>query len=140
MTATGRQLTLTIPVKDGELNPSFSQRQSMSGYLHGLYGRAVVVKLSRPVTRRSIQANKFYWGVVLETIATDTGHTAEEIHSVLKEMFLPRKFITVGKREVEVRKSTTELSTDEFNLYLIQVSAWAGTELGIRLPDSTARG
>lgn len=135
MTGTAKQLTLTIPVKDGELNPSFAQRQSMSGYLHSRNGQAVVVKFSKPVTRRSNSQNAFYWGVVLETIATDTGHTAEEIHSVFKEMFLPRKFITVGRREVETRKSTTELSQDEFHLYLEQIRAFAATELSIRIPN-----
>jgi hypothetical protein len=134
MTSTARQLTLTIPVKDGELNPSYGQRQSMSGYLHGLNGKAVVVKLSRPVTRRSNQQNRYLWGCVYEVLSTETGHTAEEIHAILKHQFLPRKFITVGKHEHELTKSTTELTTDEFNLYLERCRAWASAELGIRIP------
>lgn len=134
MSTATKQLTLTIPVKDGELNPSFNQSQSMTGYLHSRNGQAVVVKFSRPVTRRSLNQNRLYWGVYLEVLAEHTGHSAEELHEIMKEMFLPRKLVAIGSREVEVRKSTTELSTDEFNLYLLRIEAWSSQEMGVTIP------
>lgn len=129
-----KQLTLTIPVRDAKLEPSPAQKLTIAGYLRNRDGKTVNVTLSRPTTVRSTSQNRLYWGVVVATIATETGHTPEEIHSVLKQMFLPRRFVVVGKSEHELHKTTTELTTEEFTLYLEQIRAWAGTELGIRLP------
>lgn len=127
-------LTLTIPVADGRLDPSPEQKRLIGTFLHTRNGKAVEVKLARPTSTRSLRQNKWYWGVVLTTIAESTGNTTEDLHVVLKEMFLPRKFITLGTKEVEVRKTTTDLSTDEFSKYLEALSAWAATELGITMP------
>ena len=91
--------------------------------------------LSRPTTSRSLRQNRFYWGAVIGAIAESTGNSPEDLHLVLKEMFLPRKFITLGSKEVEVKKSTADLTTEEFTLYLEAVRAWAATELGITMPD-----
>ena len=129
-----KQLSLTIPTEDGQLRPSEAQKQAMTGYLLTRSGKAVVLRLSAPINRRSNTQNSFYWGVVLETIAADTGHTSEEIHEVFKAQFLPRKFVTVGFTEVQLPKSTTELSTIEFEQYLEQIRAWCSTELGISIP------
>lgn len=129
-----KQLTMTIPVRDARLDPSPAQKLTISGYLRTRDGKAAVVTFSRPTTVRSNNQNRLYWGVVVQTIATETGHTSEEIHSVLKQMFLPRRFVTVGKHEHELHKTTTELTTEEFSLYLEQIRAWASTELNINLP------
>jgi hypothetical protein len=51
-------------------------------------------------------------------------------------MFLPRKFITLGAKEVEVRKTSADLSTEEFADYLRRIEAWAATELGIAIPTN----
>ena len=75
--------------------------------------------------------------MVLTAIAESTGNSTEDIHVVLRDRLLPRKFITLGSKEVEVRKTTTDLTTEEFTLYLEAVRAWAATELGITMPDPT---
>lgn len=129
-----RQLTLTIPVRDARLEPSPAQKLTIAGYLRTREGKAVNVTLSKPTQTRSGNQNRFYWGVVVDTIARETGHTVEEVHAVLKQLFLPRRFVTVGKREHELPKTTTELSTDEFTLFLEAVRAWASTDLGLTLP------
>lgn len=127
-------LTLTIPVRDGCLMPSGFQKNAIAGYLAPLEGKDVTVRFARPVKVRSNNQNRLYWGVYLAALAEHTGHTPEELHDVLKAMFLPREFVTIGKLEIEVVKSTTKLTTDEFNKYLTQIEAWCNQELGIRLP------
>jgi hypothetical protein len=42
--------------------------------------------------------------------------------------------VTLGGKEVEVRKSTADLSADEFSKYLKQIAAWSAAELGIVIP------
>ena len=137
MTATLNSLTLTIPVEGGRLKPSPGQQATIGTFLRTREGKAVEVKFARPTTSRSQRQNRFYWGVVLTAIAESTGNSTEDIHVVLRDRLLPRKFITLGSKEVEVRKTTTDLTTEEFTLYLEAVRAWAATELGITMPDPT---
>lgn len=127
-------LTLTVPVRGGRLAPTPVQLLTISGYLAGRDGKDVMVRFARPVKVRSNNQNRLYWGVYLAALAEHTGHTPEELHDVLKAMFLPREFVTIGKLEIEVVKSTTKLTTDEFAKYLTQIEAWCNQELGIRLP------
>jgi hypothetical protein len=135
VTATLNSLTLTIPVEGGRLKPSPGQQATIGTFLRTREGKAVEVKFARPTTSRSQRQNRFYWGVVLTAIAESTGNSTEDIHVVLRDRLLPRKFITLGSKEVEVRKTTTDLTTEEFTLYLEAVRAWAATELGITMPD-----
>jgi len=135
MPATLNSLTLTIPVEGGRLKPSPQQQATIGTFLRTREGKAVEVKFARPTTSRSLRQNRYYWGAVIGAIAESTGNSPEDLHLVLKEMFLPRKFITLGAKEVEVRKTTHDLTTEEFTLYLEAVRAWAASELGITMPD-----
>lgn len=132
MSANG--LKLLVPVAEGRLAPTAGQQAAIDQFLRTRDGRAVELKLSRPVNSRSQQQNRFLWGVVYTTIAESTGYTTEEVHELLKDKFLPRKFVTIGDTTKEVRKSTAQLSIDEFSKYLEQLAAFAA-ELGITLPD-----
>lgn len=110
-------------------------RAMMDRFLGAYKGPTVMLKLSKPQSVRSLNANAFYWGVVISEIAQHTGHSAEEIHLAVKDLFLPRKFLKLGTREVEVRKTTTDLSPTEFSAYVEQVRAWAAQELGLTIPE-----
>jgi len=125
---------MLIPVTNGWIAPSPAQHALIRNYLQTREGKAVAVKFTRPVSTRSKSQNAYLWGVVYTTVAESTGHTTEEVHDACKELFLPRRFVQLGTNEVEVAKSTTQLSTDEFEKYLTQLRAWAETELNIRIP------
>lgn len=134
MSAT-RGVNLTVPVADGKLAPSAGQQAMIDQFLRTREGKAVEVKLSRPVNSRSLRQNRFLWGVVYTTIAEATGNTTEDLHEHFKNQFLPRRFVTLAGKEMEVAKTTTALSVDEFSKYLEQLAAFAASELGITLPD-----
>ncbi len=129
------KLELLVPVKAGRLDPSEAQKATIGSFLATRDGKAVVVKLAKPVNSRSQRQNRFYWGVVLTTIAEATGNTTEDLHEHFKDRFLPRRFVTLAGKELEVAKTTTALSQDEFSKYLEQLAAFAASELGITLPD-----
>jgi hypothetical protein len=127
-------VTLTVPVAGGKLDLSPAQKETVSRYLATRDGKAVVLKLARPVNSRSTQQNRQYW-VWLAIIASDTGNNPEDLHEHFKGQFLPRRFVTLAGKEMEVAKTTTSLSVEEFSRYLEQLAAFAATELGIQLPD-----
>ncbi len=132
--ANERMLTMTIAVQAGKLSPTPGQKETIAQFLAGLGDKPCQVRFSKPQQIRSLKQNRYYWSVVLPMIASHVGHTPEEIHYWFKEEFLPRKFITMGKKELEIRKTTTELSTGEFEEYLAQVRSWAAQNLALGIP------
>jgi len=82
---------------------------------------------------RNLGQNAYYWGVLLDTIADETGHTPEELHEIYKKMFIPRRFVKYGDEEVEILKSTTKLTVGEFVEYINKITREA-VQLGIALP------
>ena len=127
-------ITLTAPVANSKMQLTDAQQATIKAFLETRNGKAATVKLSVPQSTRSLKANAFYWGAVLTTIAAHTGHSSEDLHSVFKDMLLERKFLKMGSREVELRKSTVDLSPKEFNDYIERIVAWAAQELGVTVP------
>ena len=94
----------------------------------------VAIDISKIINKRSSQANRFYWGVVLKAFNEINGLNAMSNHTILKSHFLtflrPQNEIDVitenkikagGKiKESDILnvKSTTDLSTKEFVEYL----------------------
>lgn len=86
---------------------------------------------------RSLQENKYYWGVIVKILSSELGYTRDETHEILKELFLRElKFLKTkdGVEEVWITKSTTKLSVGEFEDYLSEIRQWASMALGIYLP------
>lgn len=127
--------TMTIAVENDRLAPTEMQQRQMTGWLQNRNGKTVTVIFEKPYHKRTSEQNRFYWGVILTTIAHHTGHTTEEIHEVVKDLFLPRKFIKLGNREVQIEKSTAKLTYTEFAQYLEQIRAWASQELALTFPE-----
>ena len=85
----------------------------------------------RPIKKsRSNSQNRYYHGVVCKSVAEHTGHSAEEIHEYLKEKFAPRSMIV----DVEIAKSTKQMSTVEMEEYLMLCRAWCSTDLSLYIP------
>ncbi len=100
-------------------------------------GFQVWVTVRRQQHMRSPQANKFYWAVVVDSVASYIGESAEETHELLKAQFLPRRPIELlDGRELEMPPSTTRLSTEEFSAYVKHVRVWAAQFLGLSIPDA----
>jgi hypothetical protein len=102
-------------------------------------GQAVEIRLEAWAAPRSVQQNRYYWGVVVEGAREVFRYSWGQIltpataHRILKSIFL-------GKEEVVNRKtgevvliggSTTELSTREMTSYIESIRAWALEEAQI---------
>ena len=85
-----------------------------------LNGKDIEITLGKPSKQRSNQENRYYWGVVIKLISEHTGYTADEAHDAMRLKFLRNndgKLITL--------KSTTKLSTVEFEAYMSSIRQFA---------------
>lgn len=123
--------TIFAKVEDQEIIPN--DKDKFWDTLEDLEGEDIVMEIGRQYGKRSNQQNKYYWGVVVKEIAEETGHSPKEIHKVLKQKFLP-KMNVLG---YDIVKSTTELSTQDFEEYLRKIREWAATGqgLGMYIPE-----
>ena len=69
----------------------------------------------------------------MKLIGEDLGYFAEEMHTVFAIMFL-KKIINLGTHSIESYRSTTKLTTVEFEEYLQNIRIFASSELGIFVP------
>jgi hypothetical protein len=88
--------------------------------------------------KRTPRQNRRYWGRgVLAQIAeqaTVNGklYSAETWHELAKRKFIGVMELPNGE---VAGKSSTDLTTEEFSLFCMQVEAWAATELGVVFYD-----
>jgi hypothetical protein len=99
-------------------------------------GKDVWVEIRENKKKRSTFQNNYYWGVVvpsfLEIFAkAGLDFNSEKVHDILKT-----RFLLVKDPYVRI-KSTTELSPDEFNNYIMNLQAWAATDFDYIIPDPT---
>lgn len=100
-------------------------------------GRAVWVTVKRQQQSRSPEANRYYWGVVVDHIANYIGESAEETHELLKAKFLaPREVELLDGQKIQMPPSTRRLTVEQFAAYIDQVRTWAAQFLGLSIPDA----
>lgn len=101
-----------------------------SDHLFALQGHRVEVVVRKIKAKRSENQSRYYWGVVLELLSKELGYDQDEMHEILKYKFLQSH--AMGMPYV---KSTTKLSTGEFEDYLSKIKRWAAEFLHIVIPD-----
>lgn len=103
-----------------------------SNHLASLEGRAVYVAVSRLQTPRSMKANRYYWGVVVKTLADFCGYDPDDMHEALAMKFL--RIDDCPITGVPRRKHTPDTDTAEFARYVDDCIRLAA-ELGVVIPD-----
>ena len=99
-------------------------------YIESLEGKYVEVTVRKERSQRSLNQNNYYFGVVVKMLSDFTGYEQDEMHEILKQQFLKK----VNAGGFEYVRSTTKLSTTEFEEYLDVVKRWAAL-LGCVIPD-----
>lgn len=86
---------------------------------------------------RSNNQNRYYWGVVIKLLSEHTGFEPDEMHEVLKHIFLsyPKTLETKKPELVYISKSTSGLSTKDFEDFMSRVRTWASLELAVWIPE-----
>lgn len=95
-------------------------------------GTRFSVEIKKYQKNRSRAQNRLYWSY-LNAIGDFNGDSAEDLHELFKAKFLGYFKKKVMGEEIMALKSTTDLSTVEFGMYLAKVEAVA-KNLGIVLP------
>jgi len=106
-------------------------------YAKGLFEVAkfgILVTISLKKQKRSIEQNGYYWGIVINMIAEEMGHTPDEVHQILAKMFLKIKEVEIDGVIYAITKSTTKLKTDEMEEYLEKCRRYASINLHIVIP------
>lgn len=116
------------------------QCQPFALLLETLRGKSIKIEVSDAKPSRSSQANRYYWGVVVFLIwkgLKDQGWemTREGTHEMLRVRFLSEdRPINEDGEFVTVVRSTTDLSTEEFGVYLEQCVRFAAEYLNVTIP------
>ncbi len=96
-------------------------------YLEGLIkeGKTPQVTIKEKVSgdKRSIEANKFLWGRLYKSISQFTGYLPMEVHLLCGHLFLTEQK-TINEVQVPYVRSTTDLSVEEFSLYIQQIESY----------------
>jgi|SRR6185369_6246720 len=109
-------------------------------------GKRAVIKANEYEDDRSLQQNRFYFGVVLKAISEQASvnrqrYTTEAWHIYCREQFLGYVFESIllpgrkRKTTKKVLRSTTDLTVKQFAEYVEKITAHATTDLGVRFPE-----
>lgn len=111
---------------------TFDNTEQLKNYIANLKGD-IQLTIEPRKKNRSLKQNSYYWGVVIPMLCEYCGYTPEEMHEALKI-----KFLTVYsdvKNIPPTIRSTTSLSTVEFEELVSRVRMWASIELGVYVPN-----
>jgi len=116
-------------VTEGKL--TFEDKDSFYRYINNLDGRVEIV-VKKFFDSRSQRQNRYYWAVVIDTIAKSTGHTPTEVHDYMRQRFLTEYD---DNSPIPKVKSTTDLNTAGFVEYVTNIVRWASSDMGIYIPE-----
>jgi len=114
-------------VKEGKFH--FYARDKFDQYLQTLDGKQVNLIVNLPRKYRSNNENRYYWGVVIKLLSENTGYNENEMHDALRMLFLRD-----DSKKIPTLRSTTSLSTVEFEDYLMKIRMWSDQELSCFIP------
>lgn len=108
------------------------------------------VKLDKPLRvtieeyrkKRSLSQLGLLWkrhGEIAAAISDHTGYSAEEVHELLKRMFLTPKIIEIEGRTFK-HYSTKDLSAADMSAFMQKIETFAMSELGLLLTNPDDRG
>mgnify|MGYP003112999067 CR=1 FL=1 len=119
-------------VKEGKL--ILKNKRIFNDSLLSLEGKEVEIKIREKSFNRSREQNSLYWKWI-DLLSKECGYTKEEMHELIKYKFLKRNIVDDDGQEQEVIKSTTTLTTKEFNLFMNDLLYWSNNTLNINLPS-----
>jgi hypothetical protein len=128
--------TIMIPIFQGIVENGKLKLSSMdkfNSYLNTLKG-GVLLTVKKEKSQRSIQQNKYYWGVVIKLLCEEIGLDEDELHEILKYKFLKEHVGNKVLGEVDFVRSTTNLTTKEMEEYLEKIRIWAAQFLNTNIP------
>jgi len=127
-------------LEDGMMH--YYKDQDFHGYIKSLPDGEYTITVKKRGRPRSDNQNAYYWGVVIGMLAEEfagdrSSDMLDQIHNAMRNKFLKRVYTKLNKDkriQVETARSTTELSTVDFEEYMKLIRTWASEELGVYIP------
>lgn len=134
------KITFESPVNNGKIEGRIARH--LNACIKNMDGKRVRIIIEECKRKRSLNQNAYYFGVVVQLVhgaMIDAGNDidTEEVHNMLKVDVgrLVKDVVLPDGTKRKVIRSTTELSTVEFEEYLEKCRAWAAQfDLIIPLP------
>lgn len=101
--------------------------------------KTLIVDLGRGIPPASAGQRGLLW-VWHQLVADATGHTAKEIHAIVKEVLLPPSVKVIAGEEKTFPASVADLDQRQMKEFMDRYRVWADQELGINLPDAQCGG
>ncbi len=126
-------------VTDGVLK--IAKRLDFDNEVKQFEGHQVIIKVERYKATRSIQQNRYYFGVVVGLIRErlrELGHdvSIDDTHQFLRGRFNGKELIDESSGEViKVGQSTSHLNKSEFMEYMERIKRFASESLDLYIPD-----
>lgn len=106
-------------------------RDGFDRLVQSLDGQEIDIIVRRHRKGRSLPQNAYLWGCVYKILADHLeGYTEEDVHEAMGQLFRTDRTGVVPRV-----KSTTEMSTVEFNEYLERIIQFAAEKLELVIPD-----
>lgn len=93
------------------------------------HGAEIRLTLDKKTNLRTENQNRYYWAVPVNILADHFGYFTDDMHEALRLMFLKKE----TKPFISIR-STTSLSTVEFEDYLEKIRTWAKVNHDVHIP------
>ena len=95
---------------------------------------SIVIKKQYKI--RSLSQNSYLWGVCYDILSKELWYEVDEIHDIMRERFLKitQKLKSDKRVKLKRTKSTSELSTIEFEEYTENIRQFAQKYLNILIP------
>lgn len=126
---------------DGQI--TIHHRPALEEWARQNPGRNILVKFERRGSKRSLPQNRYYHGIVVQSIMLglrEIGYSLshDETHFFLKQKFNPVQIPGNGGAVIEVPGTTTELNKIEFGEYIDRIAQWAAEYLSVVIPAANA--
>jgi hypothetical protein len=91
----------------------------------------LVLRLQK--SQRSIQYNRYYFGVIVEILSECIGYDRESMHENLKLKFASSR--DPDHEGMFIIERTSKMTTERFIKYCADIQQWAAEYLNVYLPD-----
>ena len=106
-------------------------------------GHTVIATFRKTVRKRSNAQNGYYHKIVVQFVydaLIESGYDKKEldhniVHDFLRNKFNIHEIVSDQGESIKIVKSTSDLTTTEFALYISEIQRWASETLHIYIPD-----
>lgn len=92
-----------------------------------------ILEVKKWYKKRTLSQNEFYHWVIVKELSEYFWISVEQMHDEIKYKFLSQRFTWIDWDEIIKIKSTTELNTVEFEIFLEEIRKWMSSEYWVVL-------